>query len=123
MALLLTSIMLVTGTVAAADSSAMALDRMAMSGPMTHCHHHTVDMTDMDMGGMAQMNHDAPQDQPHCPDQKPCQCLTLCQLGSSILPAVLSGHEPPRQHFIPGPVVAVSPGVHQLPLRPPSLIV
>lgn len=121
-ALLLTSILLVTGTVAAAQSSAMAANSVPTAGPMTHCHHHSSDMagmTDMKM----EMDSAASQQQVHCPDQQPCQCLTLCQLGSSILPTVLSDQEPPLQHYIAGQVVDVSPGIHRLPLRPPSLTV
>lgn len=118
LALLLTALMLVTGTAVAMESSAMAASGARMGNALSHCHHHSTgsSMTMNDMG--MEMDHQADN---HCPDDTACQCITLCQISAITLMRFLPGNDLSAQHYASGPVIAVSPGIHRLPLRPPSL--
>ena len=125
LALLLTALMLVTGTAVATESSAMAASGARMGNALSHCHHHSTGTktnttnSNMTMNHMGmEMDHQADN---HCPDDTACQCITLCQISAITLMRFLPGNDLPTQHYASGPVIAVSPGIHRLPLRPPSL--
>lgn len=122
LALLLTALMLVTGTAVAMESSAMAASGARTGNALSHCHHHTTDTTtNMTMNDMGmEMDHQADN---HCPDDTACQCITLCQVNAVTLSGFPASNDLPAQHYASGPVIAVSPGIHQLPLRPPTLTV
>tara|TARA_B100000676_G_C17882419_1_gene734658 strand:+ start:482 stop:859 length:378 start_codon:yes stop_codon:yes gene_type:complete len=113
LALLLSSLMLVTSTAVAVESSAMAADG-ARTSAMEHCHHHSPTMADMSSGHA---------EGSHCPDGEACQCVTLCQVSAATLTRFASATLRPALHFLPDAVIDLSPGIHRLPLRPPSLIV
>ncbi len=117
-ALLLTALMLVTGTAVAMEGSAMAASGARIGNALSHCHHHTTNTT-MAMNDSG-MEHQADR---HCPDDTACQCITLCQVSAISLTRFLPGNDRPAQHYVPRAVIAISPGINQLPLRPPSLTV
>ncbi|MCK0153704.1 hypothetical protein MWU49_08325 [Alcanivorax sp. S6407] len=126
LALLLTALMLVTGTAVAMESSAMAASGARMGNALSHCHHHSADTSShTNTHSSMSMNHMGMDQQTdsHCPDDNACQCITLCQVSAITLTRFVSGNDSPAQHYLPGPVIAVSPGIHQLPLRPPTLTV
>ncbi|KGD63555.1 hypothetical protein Y5S_03191 [Alcanivorax nanhaiticus] len=113
LALLLTGLMLVTGTAAAVQSSAMAADGSGISA-MDHCHHHNTAMADMPSADV---------DSNHCPDGEACQCVTLCQASAITFTRFISSNDRPVRHYLPEAVIDLSPGIHRLPFRPPSLTV
>ena len=107
LAVLLATLMMVMSPALSANMHDMPTD-----SPMAHCHGDT-SMATADMSAM----HDS------CPDGEVCQCLTVCQVSATIV-APFHGHAlPPARHFGKGPVIAALPGIHHLPLRPPSLTV
>lgn len=113
LALLLTGLMLVTGTAVAVESSAMAADGTRTSA-MEHCHHHSPAVADMS-ADHAEGN--------HCPDDEACQCITLCQVSAITFTRFAPANFRPAQQFQPDAVIDLSPGIHRLPLRPPTLTV
>ena len=113
LALLLSALMLVTGTAVAVESSAMATDG-APTSAMEHCHHHTPTLADMAS--------DHAQAKP-CPEGEACQCISLCQVSAMTVIRFTPASDRPAQDYLPGTVIDLSPGIHQLPLRPPSLTV
>lgn len=114
LALLLTGLMLVTGTAVAMESSAMAADGARMSSTMTHCHHHASTMESM---------HTDQSTDNHCPDGDACQCVTLCQISAITFTRFAPDAHQPALSYQPDLVIDRSPGIHRLPLRPPSLTV
>lgn len=113
LALLLSSLMLVTGTAVAMQSSAMAAEGSGISA-MEHCHHHNMTMADLPSAEV---------DGNHCPDGEACQCVTLCQASAITFTPFIPTSDRPARHYLPDAVIDLSPGIHRLPFRPPSLTV
>lgn len=127
-ALLVTALMLVTGN-AVATAGSMAPGPHPPSGAMmmdhstlTHCHHQASPAAaSPSEHSQHALHRPAPKDnRPHCEDGDTCQCLTLCQVSTALLLHLPASQEPPALRFDSATTPKEFPGIHRLPLRPPS---